>query len=189
MAILYPTPLANLVVEVGTRHCHQILFWMLAGFGLFLNQGNIFITLVKLHGARNLHVGAYNRPHELDEESFMELEESLGRLHRDNDHIILGDNFNFPSWDWKNNRTKPKCHYPALHNCFASLLDNTGLTQMVREPTRGDSTSDLICFNLPSNINKAEVIPGFSDHGIPIAEGDIQPIKRRHKPRSIHQYK
>ena len=24
-AILYPTPQANLVVEVGTRHCHQIL--------------------------------------------------------------------------------------------------------------------------------------------------------------------
>ena len=26
MAILYPIALANLVVEVGTRHCHQILF-------------------------------------------------------------------------------------------------------------------------------------------------------------------
>ena len=26
MAILYPTSLANLVVEVGTRHCHQTLF-------------------------------------------------------------------------------------------------------------------------------------------------------------------
>ena len=25
MAILYPTSLANLVVEVGTRHCHQTL--------------------------------------------------------------------------------------------------------------------------------------------------------------------
>ena len=25
LAILYPTPLANLVVEVGTRHSHQIL--------------------------------------------------------------------------------------------------------------------------------------------------------------------
>ena len=29
MAILYPTSLANLVVEVGTRHCHQTLFAML----------------------------------------------------------------------------------------------------------------------------------------------------------------
>ena len=26
MAILYPASLANLVVEVGTRHCHQTLF-------------------------------------------------------------------------------------------------------------------------------------------------------------------
>ena len=25
LAILYPTSLANLVVEVGTKHCHQIL--------------------------------------------------------------------------------------------------------------------------------------------------------------------
>ena len=29
MAILYPTSLANLVVEVGTRHCHQTLLKLL----------------------------------------------------------------------------------------------------------------------------------------------------------------
>ena len=28
LAILYPTPLANMVVQVGTRHCHQILFFV-----------------------------------------------------------------------------------------------------------------------------------------------------------------
>ena len=28
MAILYPTSLANLVVELGTRHCHQTLLYM-----------------------------------------------------------------------------------------------------------------------------------------------------------------
>ena len=39
MAILYPTSLANLVVEVGTRHCHQTLFrW---SFTLILTDINI----------------------------------------------------------------------------------------------------------------------------------------------------
>ena len=28
MAILYPASLANLVVEVGTRHCHQTLLYL-----------------------------------------------------------------------------------------------------------------------------------------------------------------
>ena len=35
MAILYPTSLANLVVEVGTRHCHQTLLYdddMMCGY-------------------------------------------------------------------------------------------------------------------------------------------------------------
>ena len=30
LAILYPTSLANLVVEVGTRHSHQTLFWLVS---------------------------------------------------------------------------------------------------------------------------------------------------------------
>ena len=30
MAILYPASLANLVVEVGTRHCHQTLLALLS---------------------------------------------------------------------------------------------------------------------------------------------------------------
>ena len=144
---------------------------------------------VDIHGARNLHIGAYYRPHEQDEDSLMELEKSLDRLHGDNDHIILGGDFNFPGWDWKNNRTKPKCHYPALHNRFANLLDNSGLSQMVEEPTREDNILDLIFTNFPSKINKAEVIPGISDHCIPTSEVDIQPIKRRQKPRTIHLYK
>ena len=45
MAILYPTSLANLVVEVGTRHCHQTLLqsgiWLLETFSAKTN----FISL------------------------------------------------------------------------------------------------------------------------------------------------
>ena len=144
---------------------------------------------VHIHGARNLHVGAYYRPHEQDEDSLTELEKTLDRLHEYNDLIILGGDFNFPGWDWQNNCTKPQCHYPALHNRFASLLDNSGLSRMVEEPTREDNILDLICTNLPSKINKAWVIPGISDHCIPTAEVDIQPIQRRQRPRTIQLYK
>ena len=35
--ILYPTSLANLVVEVGTRHSHQILFIHVSGMANCLN--------------------------------------------------------------------------------------------------------------------------------------------------------
>ena len=39
LAILYPTSLANLVVEVGTRHCHQILLvWLHESLPRYLLQ-------------------------------------------------------------------------------------------------------------------------------------------------------
>ena len=43
MAILYPTSLANLVVEVGTRHCHQTLLG--AVFTKASAHGRVFDTL------------------------------------------------------------------------------------------------------------------------------------------------
>ena len=74
-------------------------------------------------------------------------------MYGDNEHVILDSGFSYPGWDWKNKQTKPKFNHPALHNSFASPLDNTGLMQMVEEPMREENILDLICTNLPSKIN------------------------------------
>ena len=46
-AILYPTSLANLVVEVGTRHCHQTLFMMKFHTALLWQWQNVNLHMLK----------------------------------------------------------------------------------------------------------------------------------------------
>ena len=144
---------------------------------------------VEVHGSRNLHIGAYYRPHERDEESLDQLTQSLQRLGKNSEHVILGGDFNFPGMDWKNGGIKPDCRTPTTHNRFQDLLDDVGMTQMVEDPTRERYALDLICTNLPGKINKIDIIPGISDHCIPTAEVDVRPIKRHQKPRRINLYK
>ena len=57
---------------------------------------NIHIT-----GCKTLHIGAYYRPHVGDENSLQELDKSLSLINPAHD-ILLGGDFNFPGWDWKN---------------------------------------------------------------------------------------
>ena len=144
---------------------------------------------VEIQGSKNLHIGAYYRPHERDEESLNQLEASLNRLGDTNDNIILGGDFNFPGMNWIQGEIKDDCRTPTLHNKFQDMLHDHGLAQIVEDTTRDRNTLDLICTNLPGKINKTEVIPGISDHCIPTAEVDVRPIKRQQKPRRIHLYK
>ena len=144
---------------------------------------------VEIQGSKNLHIGAYYRPHERDEESLNQLEASLNRLGDTNDNIILGGDFNFPGMNWMQGEIKDDCRTPTLHNNFQDMLHDHGLAQIVEDTTRDRNTLDLICTNLPGKINKTEVIPGISHHCIPTAEVDVRPIKRQQKPRRIHLYK
>ena len=78
---------------------------------------------VNLTGTKALHVGAYYRPHEGDEESLQQLTASLERLgNRKNQTVILGGDFNFPGWDWQRNSIKSGCNYRRQHVCFKETL-------------------------------------------------------------------
>ena len=72
---------------------------------------NIHIT-----GCKTLHIGAYYRPHVGDENSLQELDKSLSVINPAHD-ILLGGDFNFPGWDWKN-KTLKICPFPTLHYQF-----------------------------------------------------------------------
>ena len=67
-------------------------------------------------GSKTLHVAAYYRPHENDEESLTELQRSLSKL--DHMHMaVIGGDFNLPGWDW-NTRQVKTCRHPALTPYF-----------------------------------------------------------------------
>ena len=98
----------------------------------------------------------YNRHNVNDENSLEQFEISLNRVNQ-NQHIIIGGDFNFPGWDSHNELLKPNCQK-------VSLLDDVSLIQIMHKPTRGDNTLDLMKTNNPANINRTELLPGISDH-------------------------
>ena len=93
-------------------------------------------------GSRNLRIGAYYCPHELDEESLDQLTQLLKRLGKNSQRVILGDDFKFPGMDWKNGGIKPNWCTPTTHNRFQDLLDDVEMTQMVEDPTYERNTLD-----------------------------------------------
>ena len=71
---------------------------------------------VKLKNAKDLLIGSYYRPHESDEPSLTAMSESLqSACNNTNSIVVLGGDFNFPSWDWSNDILKRPCSYPKLH--------------------------------------------------------------------------
>ena len=97
---------------------------------------------LEMVGSKPLFISAFYRPHEHDEDSLEQLGASLSRLGRNSTTLIAGD-FNFPGWDWRNNKVQT-CRHPTLHHRFGELLDDHGFTQMVEEPTRLGNILDLV---------------------------------------------
>ena len=69
-------------------------------------------------------------------------------------------------------RVMPKYFIP-LKEKLISILDEAGLKQMQREPTRGQNLLDLFCCNKPSLIKSINSIPGISDHNIVLSDCKI----------------
>jgi hypothetical protein len=78
------------------------------------------------------------------------------------DTIVLGD-FNAPNVVWQETRVKPG--FPNEQMLLNGLCA-AGLSQIVRDATRGDSTLDLVCTSNQQLIKQCQVSVGFStsDH-------------------------
>ena len=143
---------------------------------------------INIAGCKQLNVCAYYRPDVNDETSLDNFEMSLSRLKNLTQHTIIAGDFNFPGWDWENETLKDNCQNPQLHKRFGDILNNHGLTQLIKSPTRGPNILDLILTNNPDAINRTEVIPGISDHDCCFAEINVNPLKLKQTPRKINLY-
>ena len=144
---------------------------------------------IQVKGSKVLHVGALYRPHEGDEQTLTELETSLARIGNHGEQILLGGDFNLPGWNWNDYSLKPNCRFASQHHKFRDIIENSSLTQLVVDPTRGSNTLDLLLTNTPAKVSKVTVAPGISDHNCPIAELDVKPTRRTQTPRKVPIYK
>ena len=78
--------------------------------------------------------------------------------------IWLSGDFNAPDINWQVPSVLPGSSNFNTHQLLINISQHHGLSQMVTEPTRLNNTLDLFFTNLPTLIQKVEVVPGLSDH-------------------------
>ena len=80
--------------------------------------------------------------------------------------FLLGGDLNLPDIDWETESTKgQKLRYlKETNTVYLDTMSDLMLTQIVREPTRGESTLDLFFTNHPNLITNHSVIAGLGDH-------------------------
>ncbi|XP_053395967.1 uncharacterized protein LOC128556067 [Mercenaria mercenaria] len=151
---------------------------------------NITWSKITLTGIKNIYVGAYYKPHELDELSLSELWSSLSKIPKDSIIWLLGD-FNMPDINWVNETLKPNCKNRSLYEDFMEKLSHLNLEQMVKVPTRLSNTLDLFLTSHPSHVHLAKTLPSLatSDHDIVFHEVKINRGRPIQPKRLIKQYR
>ena len=120
--------------------------------------------------------------------SLLLLDQSLDRIVSSHS-VILGGDFNLADWDWTVQSLKPGCNYVINHERLTDIMEDHGLSQYVTCPTRGNNTLDLLLTNRPNSTIQSQVIPGISDHNVPLVEVDARPLRSVKKPRDIPRFK
>ena len=144
---------------------------------------------LEIVGLKTLYLSAFYNPKTSNIKGYEDYGKSMGKANRiSNAFIISAGDFNLPGWDWEKNNIRPNTQHQTIHENFGEILDDNGLQQMVKVPTRGTNTLDLIITNQPTSVNRIETLPGLSDHDIVFAEINIQPKKFTQKPRNITLY-
>ena len=137
-----------------------------------------------------MFVCSFYKPSENDQNSIDELEKSLSKIPRTSHIWALGD-FNLPNIDWQTEQITPNCPCPSVYESFVSTVNDFGLEQVVKEPTRDKNILDLFLLNQPSLVHSTQIIPplGTGDHDIVHHELKINLGRRQQKPRPIKLYK
>ena len=104
--------------------------------------------------------------------------------------FLVGGDFNAGDIDWDSLAVKPSSHQKGISDRIISLLCDTHLTQLQREPTRQGKVLELLCTSKPSLLKSIETIPGFSDHdGIIMADFYLSAqINKRPPPHHHHHH-
>jgi hypothetical protein len=138
-------------------------------------------------------VGAlYRPPNNTDQEYLNSLRNALASI-PPNSHIWLAGDFNLGDINWETASTKPGSQSNRLCDQLIDISQDHGLTQIVDKPTRTtestESTLYLFFTNFPDMVNRHEIIPGISDHDIPILDISTRIQINKKPPRKVFMYK
>ena len=97
---------------------------------------------------------------------------------------MLGGDFNAANIDWDTGIVPDSTDNRLMKEKLVTVLAEAGLTQMQRDPTRGQNLLDLFCCNKPSLVKSCISIPGISDHSIVLTDCNLKtPITNKPQRR------
>ena len=152
-------------------------------------DAEILWVQLNLIGSKSVLIGAYYKPHELDQASFLELDKSLNLVKKSNSQIWLLGDFNLPKIDWQLQTPTLDCEYQTFYSDCLQTFSDCLLEQMVTSPTRGQNILDLFFTTNPTLVLSVSIQPGLSDHDIVLAEIKSRPELIKQVPRDIPLYK
>ena len=155
------------------------------------NPAEIIWGKVALHCGSHLILGSYYRTpsgHAVTQQT--EFDASLQNLKKHskiNDTIVIGGDFNFKDVDWDTESVPPGAYERAASEMLIDTLNEHGLSQLQRDPTREDSVLDLYITNRSTLVQTTNNIPNISDHeGAILVDSNIKPMYTKKKPHKYH---
>ena len=105
---------------------------------------------------------------------------------------VAGD-FNLPDIEWDSSSTVLTSQQSNISNKLLDIVHDHCLTQIVNKPTRITQNTanilDLFLTNHPDMINRYDVVPGLSDHDIPLLDISTKIINNKKTPRRVYLYR
>ena len=153
--------------------------------GIDKNSEQIWVK-VALKTSKDLLIGSFYKPPTDTKDSVQHLGNVLNKVKTKGDKtVILGSDFNARGIDWDSEKITEHCSHPTMCEDLIKLINDAGLTQLQREPTRESSLLDLYITNKPGLVKHHQTIPGISDHDMIVVDSFIKPIHNMKKPRQI----
>ena len=154
------------------------------------SESEIVWAKIDIPGLKDVYVCSFYKPIVNDLHSIDGLKDSLSKIPRTSHIWALGD-FNLPHVDWESEQITQTCPCRSVYETFFETIDDFGLEQVVKEPTRGTNILDLFLLNQPSLVHSTNLIPplGTGDHDIVHHELKINLGRRQQKQRHIKLYK
>ena len=146
---------------------------------------------VSLRGYKDMFIGSFYRQpkgpvsHELSKLDALNASlHHIQPLNRNNDKtIILSGDFNAGDIDWNDNMVPSGSSNPTVCNKILDILNEHGLYQLQKHPTREANILDLFITNKPGLLKQIVTIPGISDHDIIMTDCDL----RAYIPKKVHR--
>ena len=149
----------------------------------------IFASIETKDSSSPLIVGAAYRPPsekslDYSDNLFRPISSIMKKYH--SSPIWIGGDFNLPDINWDMLNITGYQYPQQMNKSYLDHIQSLCLHQSVTEPTHKDNTLDIFLTNTPDLTEKSTVIPGLSDHDIPLIDSKICTMRPKVPRRKIY---